>query len=129
MKTISNDRMHSFIEAILNQTSQALHERSEDLLKSWRENIEEAQDNEKGLPPLKIGIGATIDLEADTVSTEIRFVVTYKSKISEPLPDPNQPEIPGFGAMEISVGGRLRGGIRKDASGKIHALNKKGSPV
>lgn len=93
MQKVSNERMDAFIVAIANQTKAALCERSEDLLKAWQENIEEAQENEKDFPPLKIGIAATVDLEADTVTTEIRFSVTYKCKLSSPLPDPNQPDL------------------------------------
>jgi len=137
MKTVSNDRMDSFIEAILKQARISLHERSDDMLRAWHENIEEAHeaDEDKEAPPLKLGISATVDLGKNTVSTELKFTVNYKSKISEPLPDPNQPEITGFGAMltpgdsvEICVDGKSTGGIRKGASGKIHALSKEGSP-
>ena len=103
MQKVSNERMDSFIEVIADQTRTALHERSEDLLKAWQENIEEAHGNEKDFPPLKIGIAATVDLEGETVSTEIRFAVTYKSKVSSPLPDPNQPEFPDFAGKKISL--------------------------
>jgi len=92
--TIHNDRMQSFIAVILEQTKVALNERMEDMLTAWHENMAEATANEKNLPPLKIGVASTVDLEAAKIETTIRFTVIYQSSLSSPLPDPNQPELP-----------------------------------
>ena len=94
--TISNDRMDSFIRTIAEQAAELMHERSGDILKAWHENIEEANANEKNFPPLKIGIGATVDLEAGTIETAIRFTATYQSTLKASLPDPDQPELPNL---------------------------------
>lgn len=95
MSHISNERMDAFLTTISEQVRTALHERSDDMLKAWHENIEEAQDNEKNFPPLKITMGATVDLEAVTIETTVGFVAKYQTKISARLPDPNQPDLPG----------------------------------
>ena len=96
MNTVGNERMEAFIESIAAQVSQALHARSDDMLTAWNENMEEATANEKNLPPLKLSIGATVDLEKGTIETVLKFTVAYQEFISEKLPDPNQPEITGF---------------------------------
>lgn len=88
--------MESFIEKIQSQTGTILRERSADILRAWHENIEEAQECEKPLPPLKLAISAVVDLEDNAVSTELRFSVVYKTKLTSPLPDPNQLDLPEF---------------------------------
>lgn len=93
---LTNARMAAFTTAICMQVRELLVEREADILKAWNENIEEAQENEKNFPPLKIGISATVDLEAAKIETAIRFTAVYQSSISQALPDPNQPEIPGL---------------------------------
>lgn len=93
--TISNLRMAEFCNTIVRQTREALLEREEDILKAWHENIGEANENEDKFPPLKLGIAATVDLEANKIETVVTFTTRYKSTISEQLPDPNQPELPG----------------------------------
>lgn len=52
---ISNERMSAFLDTIYEQVRETLHERADDMLKAWHENIEEAQANEKNFPPLKVG--------------------------------------------------------------------------
>ena len=88
--------MAAFIDAITLQAKTVMHEREEDILRAWQENIEEATENEKDFPPLKLGIAATVDIENNAITTELRFTVSYKSKISTELPDPNQMQIPGI---------------------------------
>lgn len=87
--------MAAFTTAICMQVRELLVEREADILKAWNENIEEAQENEKNFPPLKIGITATVDLEAAKIETAIRFTAVYQSTITSELPDPNQMELPG----------------------------------
>lgn len=94
ISTISNERMESFLDTIARQAREALTERTEDILRAWHENIEEAQANDDKFPPLKIAIGATVDLEGNKIETAVVFTTRYKSTISEALPDPNQLEIP-----------------------------------
>jgi hypothetical protein len=106
--SVSNERMSAFIETIVNQVREGLHEREDDILKAWHENIEEANANEKKFPPLKIGIASTVDLEAEKIETTVRFTATYQTSISEALPDPNQPEL-GI-SIEVSESpGKRRG--------------------
>jgi hypothetical protein len=91
MSTISNERMNAFIDMILSQARVVLHERADDILKAWHENIEEANENEKKFPPLKLGLSATVDLESATIETTLRFTAVYQSSLKAELPDPNQP--------------------------------------
>lgn len=95
MSTISNERMSAFLDTIANQAREAMHERANDILNAWHENIEEANNNEKSFPPLKLSIGATVDLEGNKIETVVRFTATYSTSICERLPDPNQPDLPG----------------------------------
>lgn len=95
-KQISNERMAAFIQTIIRQVETQLHERSDNILGAWQENIEEAHNNEKdALPPLKLSITATVDIEKCSISTQLSFTAKYTSTVSTPLPDPNQPELPG----------------------------------
>ncbi len=90
---IGNERMDAFCNSIGKQVAELLHERSDDILKAWQESIEEAQNNEDKFPPLKLSIGATVDIEAAKIETALSFTTRYKSTVSSPLPDPNQPEL------------------------------------
>jgi len=92
--TISNTRMQQFCAVIVRQTQSALVEREADILAAWHENISEANDAEKNFPPLKLNIGATVDLEAGTIETAVSFTVKYTSKIREAIPDPDQLKLP-----------------------------------
>jgi hypothetical protein len=96
MSHISNARMVAFQNQIVKQVRELLFEREEDILKAWQKSIEEAQNNDDKFPPLKLSIGATVDLEAGKIETALAFSTRYKSTISSNLPDPNQPEIPGL---------------------------------
>jgi hypothetical protein len=96
INTISEDRMDSFIEIIINQAREALQQRKSDMLRAWHENIEESNANEKKFPPLKLAISAAVDLEAATIETTVRFSATYQSTITSKLPDPEQPELPNL---------------------------------
>lgn len=92
--TINNERMAAFIATIIKQTQVILHERADDILKAWHENMEEANANEDKLPPLKLSIGSTVDLESAKIDTAVTFTTRYKTTLSAPLPDPNQMELP-----------------------------------
>ena len=91
---LTNDRMQQFTDIVISQARELLEARADDILKAWNENIEEANANEKNFPPLKITIGATVDLEGARIDSTIRFTATYQSTVSTPLPDPNQTELP-----------------------------------
>jgi hypothetical protein len=97
---LSNERMGSFIETIINQARVAMSERAEDMLKAWHENIAEAHENETKFPPLKISISAEVNLEKNRIETTIRFTSTYQSSVSTEIPDPNQPELAMEGGAE-----------------------------
>jgi hypothetical protein len=96
INTISEDRMDSFIEIIINQAREALQQRKSDMLRAWHENIEESQANDKKFPPLNVAIKGGVDLEAATIETTVRFSATYQSTITSKLPDPEQPEFPNL---------------------------------
>jgi hypothetical protein len=114
-KQINNERMEAFIKTITSQVNELLSERQDDILKSWHENIEEAQEAEKDFPPLKLSIGVTIDLEGNAIETQVSFTTKYTSKLQARLPDPNQPELPMDGlkkalnpgdSMTVSIDGK-----------------------
>ena len=92
---INSSRLKEFCNTIIMQAREVLYDREEDILKAWHENIEEAQQSEKKFPPLKLSLGATVNLEDNTIETTLRFTAVYQSSISTELPDPNQPELPG----------------------------------
>jgi len=85
--------MEAFIEKICEQVRTAMFERQDDILKAWQENIEEAANNELKFPPLKLGLSATVDIEANKITTTLGFTANYKSALSCQLPDPEQPEL------------------------------------
>ena len=91
--TISNERMEAFIQTISNHALSLMQERSEDLLKSWNENIVESDANQTPFPPLKIAISATVDIQKAAIETKIRFTSTYQSELKSELPDPSQPSL------------------------------------
>lgn len=68
--------------------------RSQDIEKAWMETIEEAQENQEKFPDLKLTFAVVVNLEKEKVETALRFTCAYCSKISETLPDPNQPDLP-----------------------------------
>ena len=94
MKKISNERMEAFTDTIIDQVRELLSERQDDILKSWHENIEEAQEAEKDFPPLKLSIAVSVDLDANAIESQVSFTTKYTSKLKASLPDPNQPELP-----------------------------------
>ena len=94
MNQINNARMAAFCDVIKSQAAELIDERADDMLKAWSESIEEANENEDKFPPLKIGISATVDIEKARVETVVSFSVRFKSTLSAPLPDPDQPELP-----------------------------------
>ena len=91
---ITNDRMAQFVETITEQVRETLCERSDAILKSWGETIEEAVDNEGDFPKLKLGFATVVDLEANEIKTALKYSTAYKCEITTKLPDPNQPELP-----------------------------------
>ena len=106
--TISNARMDAFIDAIASGVREQLTERQEDILKSWHANINEAHENETPFPPLALSMSAKVDLEANAIETVIRFTTTYKDTLKIPLPDPDQPELPGVAVQEAAMGKKFR---------------------
>ena len=85
--------MLQFIGTICEQVESLLTDRADDILKAWHENIQEANENEKNFPPLKIGISATVDLEAAKIESGIRFTATYQSTESSLIEDPDQTKL------------------------------------
>lgn len=76
---------------MLAQTNTLLSEREDDILASWASNIEEAQDEEsEKTPVLQLSIVCKVNLDKNEVSSRLTFTTTYKTEISEKLPDPNQ---------------------------------------
>lgn len=128
--TISNERMKAFVDTIVMQTREALVEREQDILRVWHENIEEAHENEKKFPPLKIGISATVDLENARIETVVSFTAKYSTTISTELPDPNQPELPAF-AKNLKEGESVEiitpsgKGVKIEHGGKVTKIAKK----
>lgn len=103
-KTVSNERMATFRQSIVQQVNELLAEREDDMLTAWQENIEEAQNNEKdSLPPLALSISAQVDLEKNNITTKLGFTAKYSSQLVATLPDPNQPELPGVTEEESPV--------------------------
>lgn len=91
---IDNDRMAQFIDMICDQLKTSMHDRASDMLKAWHENIEEAHEEQKGFPPLKLCLSASVDLEACRIETSVGFVAKYQSRLSMPIEDPNQAKLP-----------------------------------
>ena len=120
--TINHGRLKEFCDTIIMQAREVLYEREEDILKAWHENIEEAQCAGKDFPPLKLGIGATVDLENNTIETTLRFTAVYQSKLSTEIPDPNQPELPGVTRGEV-----LKTAVKEAAMGGKFAKAFKGT--
>lgn len=87
--------MNAIVEQVLSQVTRAMHGRSDDMLVAWNKNMEEATENDDKLPALKLTVGVTIDLEKGSAKTVLGFTVAYRESICEPLPDPNQPLLPG----------------------------------
>ncbi len=94
ISTISQKRMDAFLDTICNQARELLHERKDDILQAWHENIEEAMSNEKKFPPLRISLSAIVDLENAVIETTSRFSAVYTSSLKAALPDPNQLQLP-----------------------------------
>jgi hypothetical protein len=88
---IDNARFGQFKESMLAQTNTLLSEREDDIMASWASNIEEAQDDEsEKTPVLQLSIVCKVNLDKNEVSSRLTFTTTYKTEISEKLPDPNQ---------------------------------------
>ena len=90
-----NELMESIIKDIQSQLKTSMFERMDDMLTAWQDSIEEAQANEEeALPPLKLSMSASANIDKQLVETSLKFAVTYQSKTAHPMPDPNQPELP-----------------------------------
>lgn len=88
---IDNARFGQFKESMLAQSRTLLSEREDDILASWASNIEEAQSDEsEKTPVLQLSITYKVNLDKNEVSSRLSFTTTYKTEISEKLPDPNQ---------------------------------------
>lgn len=94
MDNIKNERLEQFIEVIIEGLRASLFARSEDILKSWNSNMEEACENETSLPPLSLSMLAKVDLEKNNISTKLRFSSTFMEVTSNDIKDPNQSELP-----------------------------------
>lgn len=94
-------RIQDYFTVILAQAREAMYEREDDIQKAWNENIAEAQANEKDTPPLKLSIGAVVDLEKHTIHTTLRFTAVYTSTIGGLIPDPDQMEL-DLGNVSVS---------------------------
>jgi hypothetical protein len=89
---VNTDRMDQFIDTIVAQVRENLNERKEDIVKAWQATIAEAVDNEDKFPKLKLSFATVVDLECNKIDTTLGFTTAFKSTISTPLPDPDQPE-------------------------------------
>lgn len=94
MDNIKNERLEQFIEVIIEGLRASLFARSEDILKSWNSNMEEACENEAALPPLSLSMSAKVDLEKNNISTKLRFSSTFMEVTFNDIKDPNQSELP-----------------------------------
>lgn len=117
---IEKSRLAQFCDTIIMQAREALYDREDDILKAWHENIEEAQQNDKKFPPLKLGISATVDLEESKIETTLRFTAVYQSRIEAEIADPDQQELPGLGKAL----GKYVEAVIKDNDRKIQELAK-----
>ncbi len=59
------------------------------ILEAWAAAEEEAQDNE-AKPRFKLGLGITLDLEADTMETALTFGIKHKLSVNAVMPNPDQ---------------------------------------
>jgi hypothetical protein len=100
MSHISNNRFQTFAESIIEQCRELIFERESDILAAWQENIEEANTNDKPMPPLKLSLAASVDLEKNAISTKLSFTASYQSVLTSQIPDPNQLK---FEAIEKEV--------------------------
>lgn len=117
---IEKSRLAQFCDTIIMQARSALYDREDDILKAWHENIEEAQQNDKKFPPLKLAISATVDLEESKIETTLRFTAVYQSRIEAEIADPNQPDLPGVNeALE-----KYAKAVCDDNARKIEALGE-----
>lgn len=121
---ITHSRLKEFCDTIIMQAREVLYDRETDILKAWHENIEEAQASDKKFPPLKLGIGATVDLENNTIETTLRFTAVYQSSLSTEIPDPNQPDLPGVSKALDKALGKYAQAVIDDNSRKIKELGE-----
>ena len=126
---IERSRLAQFCDTIIMQAREALYDREEDILKAWHENIEEAQQNDKKFPPLKLSIGATVDLEESKIETTLRFTAVYQSRIEAEIEDPNQPDLPGVSKSLEKTLGKYVKAVIDDNDRKIQDLGKMAETV
>jgi len=117
--TITPSRLQEFCNTIIMQAREVLYEREDDILKAWHENIEEAQQSDKKFPPLKLSLGATVNLEDSTIETTLRFTAVYQSSITAEIPDPNQPEL----SAVVAAVKKMKKDLAKDGASVVIVTN------
>lgn len=87
---VNNDRMAQFSATITEQVREILAERGDDILRAFNETVEESQTSESDFPKMKLAFAATVDLETQTIKTDVSWAVRYKQSLMTKIEDPNQ---------------------------------------
>ena len=119
--------MSEFISTIVRQVETCLVERESDILEAWHENIEEANENEKKFPPLKLSIASSVDLEANAIETSVSFTVKYTATVKDALPDPDQGLLPFASGLKPGESVEITGGdvgVKIEHGGKVTPIGK-----
>lgn len=88
-----NPKLRAISTAFSYDIPQLISEAEEEILDSWNQCEQEAQDQETA-PKFKLGFGVTLDLDKDTMETKLTFGTKHTKTISRAIPDPNQPSLP-----------------------------------
>lgn len=102
--------MNPKLEAIAAKAAEDLvglvRDGEEKILAAWTEAEVQAQ-LEDTKPKFKLSVGITLDLDKDTMDTDLSWSVKHHLSVSSTIPDPSQPDLPmDDTTITLSVEGR-----------------------
>lgn len=83
-----------------------VHDGEEKIQSAWTEALVQAQ-LEDTKPKFKLSVGITLDLDKDTMDTDLSWSTKHRLSVSAKIPDPTQPDLPmDDTTITLSVEGR-----------------------
>lgn len=101
-----NEKLSAIAAKAADDLRQLVKEGNEKILEAWTAAEEQAVLDD-GKPKFKLNFGITLDLDKDTMETDLSWSVKHHLSVSSQIPDPNQAELPIEETVTIKVPGAI----------------------
>jgi hypothetical protein len=88
-----NTKLESIAAEAADNLKALVRENEDKLLEAWSSCEAEAHANES-MPKFKLGLGVTLDLDGNKMTTDLSWCVRYKATAECAIPDPDQGKLP-----------------------------------